>query len=131
MGTAGTLGLFTVHSWYFGAFQRAQLALRGLFRGHSWHFGGFTEGTAGTLEASQRTQLAPWMFYRGHSWHRQRHAARAERIHDKLHVQHVCATRTAGGTHLLVEAEDTPEARGFLTALGFRIRGTRELLLRR
>ena len=41
------------------------------------------------------------------------------------------ATRTAGGTHLLVEAEDTPEARGFLTALGFRIRGTRELLLRR
>lgn len=41
------------------------------------------------------------------------------------------ATRTAGGTHLLVEAEDTPEARAFLTALGFRIRGTRELLLRR
>lgn len=40
------------------------------------------------------------------------------------------ATRTAGGTHLLVEAEDTPEARAFFGALGFRERGTRELLLR-
>ena len=41
------------------------------------------------------------------------------------------ATRTAGGTHLLMEAEDTPEARAFLGALGFRERGTRELLIRR
>jgi len=40
------------------------------------------------------------------------------------------ATRTAGGTHLLVEAEDTPEARAFFGALGFRERGTRELLIR-
>lgn len=40
------------------------------------------------------------------------------------------ATRTAGGTHLLMEAEDTPGAREFLTALGFRIRGTRELFIR-
>lgn len=40
------------------------------------------------------------------------------------------ATRTAGGTHLIMEAEDTPDARGFLTGLGFRIRGTRELLIR-
>lgn len=39
------------------------------------------------------------------------------------------ATRTAGGTHLLMEAEDTPEARAFFGALGFRERGTRELLL--
>ena len=58
MGTAGTLGLFTVHSWYFGAFQRAQLALRG-----------FSEGTAGTLEVLQRAQLALWRLLRGHSWH--------------------------------------------------------------
>ena len=40
------------------------------------------------------------------------------------------ATRTAGGTHLLVEAEDTPDARAFFGALGFRQRGTRELLIR-
>lgn len=41
------------------------------------------------------------------------------------------ATRTSGGTHLLMEAEDTPDAREFFTALGFRIRGTRELFIRR
>lgn len=41
------------------------------------------------------------------------------------------ATRTAGGTHLLMEAEDTPDAHAFFTALGFRQRGTRELLIRR
>lgn len=41
------------------------------------------------------------------------------------------ATRTAGGTHLLAEAEDNPEAREFFTSMGFRIRGTRELLIRR
>lgn len=40
------------------------------------------------------------------------------------------ATRAADGTHLLVEAEDTPEARAFFGALGFRERGARELLLR-
>lgn len=40
------------------------------------------------------------------------------------------ATRVAGGTHLLAEAEDTPEARAFFGALGFRERGTRELLIR-
>lgn len=40
------------------------------------------------------------------------------------------ATRTSGGTHLLMEAEDTPEARAFFGALGFRERGTRELLIR-
>lgn len=39
------------------------------------------------------------------------------------------ATRTAGGTHLLMESEDTPEARAFFGALGFRERGTRELLI--
>jgi ribosomal protein S18 acetylase RimI-like enzyme len=41
------------------------------------------------------------------------------------------ATRVAGGTHLIIEAEDTPEARGLLDALGFRQRGTRELLILR
>ncbi len=41
------------------------------------------------------------------------------------------ATRTSGGTHLLAEVEDTPEARAFFSALGFRERGTRELLIRR
>ena len=41
------------------------------------------------------------------------------------------ATRTAGGTHMLAEVEDTPDARAFLAALGFRERGTRELLIRR
>lgn len=41
------------------------------------------------------------------------------------------ATRVAGGTHLLMEAEDTPDAREFFSALGFRIRGTRELFIRR
>lgn len=41
------------------------------------------------------------------------------------------ATRIAGGTHLIIEAEDTPEAKGFLTALGFRDRGPRELLILR
>jgi ribosomal protein S18 acetylase RimI-like enzyme len=41
------------------------------------------------------------------------------------------ATRVAGGTHLIIEAEDTPEARGLLDGLGFRQRGTRELLMLR
>lgn len=41
------------------------------------------------------------------------------------------ATRTSGGTHLLAEVEDTPGARAFFSALGFRERGTRELLIRR
>lgn len=41
------------------------------------------------------------------------------------------ATRVAGGTHLLIEPEDTPDARAFLSALGFRAREPRELLIRR
>jgi hypothetical protein len=41
------------------------------------------------------------------------------------------ATRVAGGTHLLTEPEDTPDARAFLGALGFRAREPRELLIRR
>lgn len=41
------------------------------------------------------------------------------------------ATRRAGGTHLIAEPEDTPEARAFATGLGFRERGTRELLIKR
>jgi ribosomal protein S18 acetylase RimI-like enzyme len=41
------------------------------------------------------------------------------------------ATRIAGGTHLIIEPEDTPEARGLLAGLGFRQRGTRELLMLR
>ena len=53
--------------------------------------------------------------------------------HETRQAKHMQETSVAiieamGGT---LEAEDTPEARGFLTALGFRIRGTRELLLRR
>jgi hypothetical protein len=41
------------------------------------------------------------------------------------------AVRTAGGTHLLAEPEATDEARGFLSALGFRDRGPRELLIKK
>lgn len=41
------------------------------------------------------------------------------------------ATRTHGGTHLIIEPEDTPEARGLLSGLGFRVRGTRELMILR
>lgn len=41
------------------------------------------------------------------------------------------AVRASGGTHLLAEPEDTPDARGFAQALGFRDRGPRELLIRR
>lgn len=41
------------------------------------------------------------------------------------------AVRQAGGTHLLAEAEDTPEAREFFRRLGFRDRGPRELLMKR
>ena len=41
------------------------------------------------------------------------------------------AVRTAGGTHLIAEPEATDEARGFLGGLGFRERGTRELLIKK
>lgn len=41
------------------------------------------------------------------------------------------AVRASGGTHLLAEPEDTADARGFAQALGFRDRGSRELLIRR
>jgi ribosomal protein S18 acetylase RimI-like enzyme len=41
------------------------------------------------------------------------------------------AVRAAGGTHLIADPEDTPEARAFLAALGFRARTPRELLIRR
>lgn len=41
------------------------------------------------------------------------------------------ATRIAGGTHLLTEPEDTPDARAFLQGLGFRLRTPRELLIKR
>ena len=41
------------------------------------------------------------------------------------------AVRLAGGTHLLADPEDTPDARAFTAALGFRHRGTRELLIKK
>ncbi len=41
------------------------------------------------------------------------------------------AVRTAGGTHMLAEPEATPEAKGFLGALRFRERGTRDLLIKK
>jgi len=41
------------------------------------------------------------------------------------------AVRTAGGTHLIAEPEATDAARGFLRGLGFRERGTRELLIKK
>lgn len=41
------------------------------------------------------------------------------------------AVRTAGGTHLLAEPEATDEARAFTSALGFRDRGPRELLIKK
>ena len=41
------------------------------------------------------------------------------------------AVRTAGGTHLIAEPEATDAAREFLRGLGFRERGTRELLIKK
>ena len=41
------------------------------------------------------------------------------------------AVRLAGGTHLLGNPEDTPDARAFTAALNFRHRTTRELLIKK
>ncbi|MSO44568.1 MAG: GNAT family N-acetyltransferase [Thermoleophilia bacterium] len=64
-------------------------------------------------------------------WMGVRRAERRKGVGRMLLVAAARATKAAGGTHLLAEPEDVPEARAFLRALRFRDRGTRDLLLQR